>query len=565
MSPNIDTLPLETLLQILNDQCISRRDWKEIRLVCRSLSNATAVVLFRTVYYSQLINDRDALLSIVERPYLATHVQTLVWYELYLDDEDHIRTPGKLLEDDGQFEAIHRLMDEAATDPQVFWHPRSYCPDEVAREGLRSSFFSAIRRLPNLHTVVSQPMPDRRLIPCDDYPITADLYNFQKDYNKSLYHIGLFQYLLPALAEFPTKIKHLHWVEEGGSSITYLDFKQHSICFQKLQSIYLSLDTYHKGNDADRLARVLGSATDLRQLTLRFHCEQPSPLLLRAVLKENHWVHLNSIGILGAEFQDTLLEFVERHSKTLRQLHLSRPIISKDLEAMRHMSDLRLDSITISYQQWTFPWSRKIPEDKILAFINGDDGTSDMYDYQYELNYDSEEFDATEEQNSTDSSYDDSYSPPRRQYRSTGEQDLAYAEDDNLDGYYRNHANDECLDPEAWPRWDWGREGRKIYYWPVESSDGAETKGRAPTTMWRFEHRDGREVFGGADLVGEEYFSDWDSEAGDEVHATPFGTELTKYVEHAAYCLEEGSFRRPPADATLYDYRKDPCKMPRHW
>lgn len=75
-------LPGELLGQIFTDKCISHKDLKSLRLVCRSTTDHVTYLLFKNIGLSRLKIDREAFLNVAARPHLARAVRVLTWYEL---------------------------------------------------------------------------------------------------------------------------------------------------------------------------------------------------------------------------------------------------------------------------------------------------------------------------------------------------------------------------------------------------------------------------------------------------------------------------------------------------
>ncbi|KAI2603050.1 uncharacterized protein GGS25DRAFT_509744 [Hypoxylon fragiforme] len=76
------SLPPEVLLIIFTNCAISSQDLKSLRLVQKSWEGIATRELFRQVYLSALIRDRDTFFNIARHPRLSTIPRMLVWYEL---------------------------------------------------------------------------------------------------------------------------------------------------------------------------------------------------------------------------------------------------------------------------------------------------------------------------------------------------------------------------------------------------------------------------------------------------------------------------------------------------
>lgn len=75
-------LPFEMLSITAADLGLTNRARKQARLACRKLADIMTPVIFRRAYISRIRADRDAFMSLAATPYLAAHVEEIIWFEL---------------------------------------------------------------------------------------------------------------------------------------------------------------------------------------------------------------------------------------------------------------------------------------------------------------------------------------------------------------------------------------------------------------------------------------------------------------------------------------------------
>lgn len=111
------------------------------------------------------------------------------------------------------------------------------------------------------------------------------------------------------------------------------------------------------------------------------------------------------------------------------------------------------------------------------------------------------------------------------------------------------------------PRWAFGLYETDMWYWkePHNVADKTGQPAGWPTKLWYFKYRNGCVAYGDDPL---EFFSDWDSEAGDVSEPTPYGTPLSGFRKEEQDILVPGwetlEGSEPPEGALPYDARKDP-------
>lgn len=281
-------------------------DNKSFRLVSRAHAPATLPFLFRRVRLSRLAQDKLAFEEIAARPHLAAHAQELAWYELNLEAWSHPDTTATAA-DKAEFEEISELLATAASDPDVFWMPKSNSPDALddpaEKQRLESiivdylpEFLRLLRCFPRLTTFASTPMRGRRGrrdFLYKGYWLSTDLYGLHLNSEASTNgNQGFSQLLLPAICSHQTeegaknnssnKITSIRVAEEMFNCPTFFHpswAPYERNVFARLTSIDLCLDrcVVLKGNHyfgplgfTETLAACLRAATELRHLRLYF-------------------------------------------------------------------------------------------------------------------------------------------------------------------------------------------------------------------------------------------------------------------------------------------------------
>ena len=552
---NIQSLPTELWDMIFLLLC--QTDRKSIRATCRILERHITSSIFRRITVSFLKTDRDNFLHISSAPRLQPFVREVVWYECDVNPPHPVEFPNYIRDCyPGLYRSVHPewgYLDESDASSQIWKLTEAYRADlwwtskpdsdtfkdnieedralenlEKKRHDSLEIFGQALRRLPSLRTVVSQAMPGDRILPISDYPFTADVLR-QKFPGRNISH-GLF-FLLDAMAAFDLNIQNLFWAHHTtGASLDSLS-PLVSQGFKNLRLIDLCLTAYYvddKHPDIMNLAHCLQSSVHLRDLTLCF--ERASPLESRIALRilpwfdhligGSYWPALENLRL--AEFwihPEEMLVFLQKHVNSLRRLSLedcaiwkAKSVASSGLGAregswkslvigMRSIEGLGLKSLRIAQRKDAI----LVSEYQILEFIKGGN-FNPLHDCPEKCLINTVE------------TICDYGSWPAFAYNDALQHDdihdLEYNDDDESDiGWTK---------PGETYYWHLCRNNGEIMCWSTtEPDDDAYA-----TEQWLFKHRSGETALGNEPL---EYFSDWDSEEGDTVEASPYGPSFDKF------------------------------------
>ncbi|KXJ97654.1 hypothetical protein Micbo1qcDRAFT_211933 [Microdochium bolleyi] len=581
-------LPTEILTQIL--LALERPDLKRARLICWHSHGVASRLLFKRVHLSVLKRHRDAFHAIASHPHLATAVVELIWEELDLESMDWSGPLSWRAEGHSQggpeiytyqnpdAERIFNLINDAKTNLGVFWLPRrSYISqildmelsdDDAGTqlagstksaliEEFKKSFIATIAYLPNLSTVVSQPMPQDRLIPHRGYHVCAS--TLCVDLTKSVFSqgsFGLTHFLTPALALY-SQLRHLHVADELTTMKLFKTWD--SSCYGNLKSLDLCIA--HGSDLSHQLYHLFLATRSLESLRICFECagtptvfpieawycemhrEEPQPCHIEptecAATKQVYWPHLKDLYLAHVQLPDELPFFLGRHSGTLKSLVLEDcDVESTHVRRMRHQRCLKLSSFRVRDSS-TRP---VVSGRELVAFVNNEmesfeirvnPSTGDLYKrfvtepsifdhhicpaaawHDSKLKprlYDAESLQAIHGHIPAR----EIGSEKRLVRRETDLYDESSDEDD--DGSKTDGLLEYCRYKErsGIVYWDWCYHEGTWYWWPAEA-DQAQTK----TTNWKFTGRNEHVAYGNDPLV---WFEDWDSDAGDLAEATPFG------------------------------------------
>ncbi|KAK9773211.1 hypothetical protein AB5N19_11811 [Seiridium cardinale] len=571
-------LPVELLRAIVFDADLAAADIKSLRLVCKACDQIAAQRLFHRVQISRLRVHKDAFLNICSHPILAAFVRELIWYELDLEAWIPFEKDGEFSEDaqsqEVGFESIGDLMAAAAHDSELFWIPRQSPrvqspvwsdhrsqrnagvaqPAQPARapqatqgvqpqapqvphaaavvqtaqpdqsfqlvtglrglnglvSGARAIFIPALQRLPNLTALHNCYMPASQVIPYHGYPIHADLFYASQSHR---YHHGnqcFFLFLLPAMKRLRSQIRGLHFADElCQTSLTRLAADDGK-AFQCLTTLELCLGStaHDKPEEADSLVSVMIAINGLTSFKLCLEHgskhQSAGDGILCKLLTQAKWPRLTAFELVdafGPDLRHALLPFLRKHSASLRQLRfLHCGITMEHIMAMRKMDCLHLDAIEVLVPDTESHYL--FSDTMIKAFIN-QESDSELLLGQYRSS-------KTTAQDYTESEEEDPYVP---QLSKNG---LLFGGDDNEE-YEGMHGGSYWKLGRLGPNWN-------IYYWQVGDDDIDEDA--YETTSWAFVHRGGRTAQGNDPL---DYFSDWDSEAGDVAVSTPYGAAFNEF------------------------------------
>ncbi|KAJ1337519.1 F-box and leucine-rich repeat protein 2/20 [Microdochium nivale] len=395
-------LPTELLRKVVDSLAIS--DLKSLRHVGHHHNAVCIEYIYRQLHMSVLKHHLDAFCAIVARPHLAAAVRELIWEELDLESlgrtgasavADVYRTApstrpyGNLDEDELR---IYALVDDAKTDPAVFWLPRRPFSDAAAidrhvdateaieyrnavkrplEESFWKTFCDGLGQLPSLTTLVSCPMPGHRLIVYRGYEIRVDVLLCTSDMeDHGNCSIGFGRFLSPAMALYP-QLAHLYF--SGVVTAWTWCGSQDLIAFRNLVSLDLcvvcsSPDFLHGLRHLFQATKLLRSLklcfenhTDLSPVRLDFSQDWDRLESLELVdqvckfgirhensVPEIFWPHLESLHLAFAELPDSFATFLGKHFATLRNVVLEECQVKFSLvKKMRRQRCLELSSFRI--------------------------------------------------------------------------------------------------------------------------------------------------------------------------------------------------------------------------
>lgn len=419
----MEGLPGELLGQIYTDKCISHKDLKSLRLVCRSTADHVTNLLFKNIGLSRLKIDREAFLNIAARPHLARAVRVLTWHELaeFVVEWDAVQPfpgaqskPGldelELEDTEAMFSDIQVQLRDACWIPSR-WPASGYGigepPTEMNQsvhssafyiEEFRPLFHAALDAL-NLHTVISQPMHSARLLikSPPGYPLTAQLVKIMwRPFTPPIQmNEGLHSLLGPAMMHLSTinkPITRLHFTDEDDSSSILRFNMSASPAFAHLTHIYLCIGRVEFPSDLGHLCHCLRAAISLTELTVNlqfgssffdsdeypYFSDTDGSFVGNTTVFDGlfcqfdpHWPRLESLHVdevwLSAE---SFPKFVGKHAKSLRRLRIHRCTVACSvITGLANIEGLQLkEFIILSLSKGA--GSFHIPEARLLAFVN---------------------------------------------------------------------------------------------------------------------------------------------------------------------------------------------------
>ncbi|CAJ2511009.1 Uu.00g066340.m01.CDS01 [Anthostomella pinea] len=513
---------------------------------------------------------------------------------------------------DDEHAAITQLMNEAAADAALFWIPRyepspalpdpdgpdpdgsdSVGSDQDYRQtidALRPRFESALDRMPELSTFLSSPMAEDRTFMYKGYGLRAELYRTNDDSSVAYVNQGLFKFMLPAMSRPESdlsdtvkrpKILNLCWADERSHTATTTRLSPTAFnAFKALTSINLCLSLFEhvpgvKAEDTlSRLVECLNAATKLQHLGLCLEREdygsRPSLILPQAILRWCRWPKLTSMQIASICLRGMpcFLNFLQYHAEGLTSLTLHDCSTNVQLvHGMRDLECLHLHSFRVMVPLDAPGRVMGVPERDMLAFVNRHESdrpfplfhheemrtlvATKMYSVLPQKWCIGSCFDAKLNPlkyerlvGRADDTSDDVMSDADMDDTDTSDADMNddYIDDDDTSDKVRNSSL--WRDGLATTYWAWDHFEDGTYYWEMAAEDAAYAMAKSST--WAFTRRDGATVEGDDPL---EFFSDWDSDAGDDATPAP-KLPIDTYAEERE--INRGT---PPQGAVFYSCR----------
>ncbi|KAF4964234.1 hypothetical protein FSARC_7788 [Fusarium sarcochroum] len=414
---NLVDLPREIIAEIFSLECpiLPREDILSARLTCHELAEVLTPILFYRIRISPLIKDRDDFFSIAKQPHLACLVRIIVWEELNgdlseLDPESWQNTMS--VPERPFFEEL------TANAKALFWlenldleslHPDYDRSLPSYLQDLREFFQDAvITNMPNLHTLVSKPMPPRRQLkmPSMDYSLSVEtITRFIQKYTTSYtFNFGFHFFLVPTLKIAAKRslpnITNLLYADEyvADASTTALANlrSEDSMTFSKLH--HLDLCITGKKIGATGLEGFLACLENAHKLTSLKICQEMArtgryeydmPNLIGLIptlprLTEVHFVdtYVEEDQLTGMDYADIFhgqdppgfapIEFICRHAETLKRVYITSSAIEKRaLEQLASLNSLQLERLVIiSGDDLDEDREEHIDEETILNYIN---------------------------------------------------------------------------------------------------------------------------------------------------------------------------------------------------
>ncbi|MCJ1328214.1 hypothetical protein MMC10_004890 [Thelotrema lepadinum] len=523
----IARLPRELLDEILI--LLGPSEWKALRLTCQKLEDLAAQYLFRRVRLSALTSHLRAFCHIAQHSRLSQLPQQLVWYEGHytgLADETkllesfqcHSGAPqigiGESNEDVREF-----CQELFSYFSQNLWIPVqtlvSLATNETQVQEVLQIFQQrlspAINSIPNIDTLISEPLPDDFVLPDANYRFVAGSIPHTQP------HLPLGNLcsilMLAYLATNPVaKIKTLCWTDlDGYSSFRHLSENTLG-AFEHLTSIDICLSascSYAKA--FPKLAAALSAAKNLERLRLCFdllHAWAPGFLHYLMGVEPNKsskqplWNCLTHLTLVEAYLcKPEIIEFLRCHANSIRYLHLDKccyydsPEYNRSHKAEDMKSWKGLMIAMAKFQTFEKLESIKIHQDKDLrdfdpihpvhvvdekALVRFIKKNTEPSPFREELSY----------------------------HCITTHPDPA-PEDQDFQSYVYNafRFNPDLGDSVLVSRSYWTL--RRVQKFTVWWDEDQPSPGSYPTEKWLFQRRDGRFAYGNDPL---EYFSDWESD-----------------------------------------------------
>ncbi|KAF5578412.1 hypothetical protein FPANT_10020 [Fusarium pseudoanthophilum] len=396
------TLPQELLAEVFSfDHGLSRRDLKSLRLTCRQMSTEASRTLFYQVRISLLLPDLRHFFELSESP-LASLVRVLVWEELTFDVSkfQHPWYPSPVIynENGDRCKILSREITELVSFhfPVGFQDISAFArhPDPVGAHMMQRSrrpipkskspdeFLSAVRNMPNLHTLVSRRMDgQRRLeIPSLDFSMTiSSLKDILRRFGTNMRsNTGFTDYFMPLLESFasqpndevPTnKITRLFYSDEHvdpRSALLQMEEPVKLKIFEHLVRLDLCLcDTFLSAQASRGFTACLANAKSLTSLKI---CNENAfipfdPIIIPTLPKLMSvefvkisgcpYSHFLSVAHGGQQFQDAsisgIISFIQRHANTLRNLCFTSSRVGVSLlKELAKLNSLQLDRLVIA-------------------------------------------------------------------------------------------------------------------------------------------------------------------------------------------------------------------------
>ncbi|KAI0003511.1 hypothetical protein F4779DRAFT_601707 [Xylariaceae sp. FL0662B] len=614
------TLPLELAHNVIALASVSREELKSLRLVCRSWNVEATRLLFRRVCLSRLKSDYDNFFNIAAHPHLARAVQVIVWQELgdMCQPFNVIRplrfekrnTDFAASEEGCELDKLRRDIDNQVQN--IFWipglpsRPEDRFQDEALKEfkgklrtiirDFREKFAAASEAMPNLHTMVSQPMsPYRELTGSNGgYPLTAQVLQSKLGVNggNSAFRYFVIPEMARRYSEKKTPITRLQFADERYRSAIHTFYSPEDVykqAFASLTHIDVCISHRHVGTEIYQLKACIKAAKALTHLRLCFERGHPGYAF------DFMFEHLRIPSLCSLYLEDMtisselLVDFVAKHAGSLKNLRIDADVPIAAVNGLAQNPSITLDSFTAIPRNDPFVASS---EHEVLDFINNGPSPAAFQDHDEEpdeekvfvsttpaiydihgwstaaicdsrradaldLGYDAFDLFILDEDNGDvrhkhEIEPAEDTIPSRSSSSSSSTGDDEDMMQDAGDFNPREHASQLARERES-PRWQWGCSDSRdedeydpVTYWRVHAPHGVRT------TMWRFAHRNGEVAYGGDPL---EFWEDWEgSEAGDTAEATPFGSRFEAFVTGQAEAGAQVGAPQAPCDGTYVPY-----------
>ncbi|KAM7190464.1 hypothetical protein V8F33_009447 [Rhypophila sp. PSN 637] len=262
---------------------------------CDQLVTAASDRLFHRIRVSRMMDDWNAFINICNSPHLAVHVREVRWEELawdttmlslwadYFSPKTVLGVPGSAT----NFPVSHILPHHGPWRQAQVLFPVLHAPSFASATVHQPSFLTAIVKLSKLHTFKSEPMDLCRALQFFSLITVYSLENIMttgyswtvlmrlfdlelpaRNASRILKNAGLFMFLLPAMAQPHSRVRHLKWADEDLGSlqaalVVWSPWKR--VLF--LVSVLLWVQT----PDVSGLMAALSRATYLQHLKLCTH------------------------------------------------------------------------------------------------------------------------------------------------------------------------------------------------------------------------------------------------------------------------------------------------------
>ncbi|KAI9736476.1 MAG: hypothetical protein M1835_003323, partial [Candelina submexicana] len=352
-------IPLEILLNVFSH--LAKKDVKNGRLACKDFNAAGSRYLFDSVFISPLRRDLDIFLRVVRHPVFSKTVREIIWNEMRLLPECHNTSGWKTWfgNSSGSARLLPTVQIGSLDSCRGFYLNTLTEIDAIKRTGEDFAVLCAgLSAMPTVERIIltddgGQHKTNKyhppaicnlpaALLPLSYWPRTlleVDVLVWRQE--TSPYH-G-FTVIIRAISKIRARVREFIVDTRccGLSHRLFLDTPQNiNMIYQSFRNfrvIDLVFTLHHCESqaletlDAGNIGKALAKAQSLEHLILTFDDLTPAAIPLYKVLGSGTWLRLKVFEFVTFyTSQPDLLQFVKRHSMTLRQVNLTGVALSDD-------------------------------------------------------------------------------------------------------------------------------------------------------------------------------------------------------------------------------------------